>query len=117
MIEIKNIKKSYGIGENKTQIFGNKRVNDFVPLRFGVQTSFDTFDNFAFGDDLIVFDSAEDEGVKTVLTVYHICHALFDGLNELNCCIEIAFLIHFLDHPVDECTKEVSLSELENSDG
>jgi len=101
-----------GVGEDEPDIFTAESADGFEPLMIGVQAAFDTFDDFFIFHDFAVFDTAEDKGVKTFLSVDHIAHSLFEGLNDLDHSVEFSLFVHGVDHPVDECAEEVTFAEL-----
>ena len=53
--------------------------------------------------------------VEAVLAVEPVNHATVNRLNNDNAGVEVGLLVHVVDNPVNECTEEVSLTELNDS--
>ena len=108
----------YGcVGENEAEIRAARRLDGRLPAFIRIQTSLDGFDDLALFNDFSFGDSAEDEGVETVLRIDEIRETFRERLHELHESVEFPLFVHFVDHPVDERTEEISFAELENFNG
>ena len=105
------------VGENEAEIRAARRLDGRLPAFIRIQTSLDGFDDLALFNDFSFGDSAEDEGVETVLRIDEIRETFRERLHELHESVEFPLFVHFVDHPVDERTEEISFAELENFNG
>ena len=106
-----------GVGENEAEIRIASSLHSCIPAFIRIQTSLDGFDDFAFFDDFPIGNSAEDEGIESVLRIDEIRETFRERLHELHESVEFPLFVHFVDHPVDERTEEISFAELENFNG
>ena len=106
-----------GVGKHETEIRIDRRPDDRRPVGIRIQTAFDGFNDFTVFHNLAVGNAAQNESVKTILRVDEVRQPGRKRLHKLNKSVELALFIHFMDHPVNECAKKISFSELENLDG
>ena len=101
-----------GVRDDKTNLGLVGQCHEGVVLRVGVQCAADDVDTLEGVDGLAVLTTLQVDVIQTVLTVQPVDHAAVDGLYDNNRTVEVGLLVHVPDNPINECTKEVSLTKL-----
>ncbi|MPL98477.1 hypothetical protein SDC9_44682 [bioreactor metagenome] len=105
-----------GVGDDEAQVLTGCELYILLVIvgLVRIEAAADAVDRSVLLDGFLVLHTPEDGGVQALLGVDHIAQAPVQGLDEDYIAVEIGLLVENVDHPIDERSEEVPLSELKN---
>lgn len=68
-------------------------------------------------DGLSILEAFQNDCIEPLLVLQDMDSAVFKGLDNCNVPPEQALVVELLDYPINECSEEISLTELDDPDG
>ncbi len=101
-----------GVRDDEADVFLFRQADELLILRVGIECTTDDVYQLKRVDGLSLGEPLEVDMVETVLSIEHIDHAFFDGLDHHHTTREGCLLVDVLDYPVYKRAEEIAFAKL-----